>query len=320
MADIQALNATFFAFKRRDRGGVLTMLTITYWVLAIVVFGVFAILNLQGITDYANWYGGLIQSGMQTSDPAAMQNVMPPASVMALGPAYLLLILVTYVLFASYEAGCLRWMVRGETEGLFGLSLGADTWRVYFGYWVWFFLFIALYLVFILLAAGIGVAFAMSSGGAMESAAPATVIAMFVGMLVFFGALIFFGVRFAPAAATSIARKRFAFFDAWTVSKGRFWPLFGSFFLLFLMFIVLYMIVGGGLVFGMMSTAQIGSVEPQSAQDAFQAFANPQSLAMLGGFVVVMVIASMMLYLAMFGVNARAAALALEEGKIKAEA
>lgn len=320
MADRQALSATFFAFKRRERGGVLTMLSIAYWVLAIAVFGVFFLLNAQGIADYATWYGSLIQSGMQSSDPAAIQmNAMPPASVMALGPAYLLLLLVTYVLFAAYEAGCLRWMIRGETGGLFGLSLGADTWRVYFGYWVWLFLFIALYLVFILLAAGIGIAFAMSSGGAMESAAPATAIAMALGMLVFLGALLFFGVRFAPAAATSVARKRFAFFDAWTVSKGRFWALFGSFLLLYLMFIVLYFIVGGGLAFGMMSMVQVGQAEPQTAQEAFQAFARPQSLALIGGFIVIMVIASMLLYLAMFGVNARAAALALEEGKIKAE-
>lgn len=323
MANAQALNATFFAFKKRDRGGVLTMLTIAYLVLAIVIGGIFFALNAQGIMDYINWVTsmGARMETVDPNDPYAMSAMMPPASVIALGPMYLLFSFVFYLLFAAYEAGCLRWMIRGETGGLFGLMLNADTWRVWFGYWVWFFLLVAFYIVGAIVFGGVifGILASAQSGAAPDATAG---LLAFVAVLALLIALTYFAVRFAPAAATSIARRRFAFFDAWTVSKGRFWALFGAFFLLFVMFFVAYMIVavGLGVAMGTTMAAQIGSgVEPQTAQDAYQVFSNPQFIIMVSAIVVIMTIASMMLYVAMFGVNARAALAALEEGKIKAE-
>jgi hypothetical protein len=323
MANKQALNATFFAFKKRDRGGVLTMLTIAYLVLAIVIGGVFFLLNAQGIMDYINWATtmGARMETVDPNDPYAMSAMMPPASVIALGPMYLLFLFVFYLLFAAYEAGCLRWMIRGETGDLFGLSLNADTWRVWFGYWVWFFLIIAFYLVGAIVFGGVmfGVFASAQAGGAPDMAAG---LLAFLAVLALIAALIYFSIRFAPAAATSIVRRRFAFFDAWTVSKGRFWALFGAFLLLFVMFFVAYLVVASGLgvAMGTMMATQVGyGGEPQTAEEAFRAFANPQFAIMVGAIVVIMTIASLMLYVAMFGVNARAAIVALEEGKIKAE-
>ncbi|MBL8537207.1 MAG: hypothetical protein JNM59_07365 [Hyphomonadaceae bacterium] len=323
MADRQALNATFFAFKKRERGGVLTMLTLAYLGLTILIGGAFFLLNAQGIIDYINWVTNLGASveAAKPGDPTAMAAMTPPQSVMALGPMYLLFLFFIYVIFAAYEAGCLRWMVRGETGGILGLTFGADMWRVWFGYWVWFFLLIAFYIVAALVVGGVAVGVVASSGGASPDAT--TALVAFGGGLALILGLIYFAIRFAPAAATSIARKRFAFFDAWTVSKGRFWALFGAYFLLFVMFFVAYLVVamGLGVAMGTMMASQVGQTgEPQSAEEAFRMFANPQYMIMLIAIGVIMTAASMILYVAMFGINARAALVALEEGKIKAEA
>jgi hypothetical protein len=321
MADKQALNATFFAFKKRDRGGVLTTLSIAYLVLAIVLFGGFFALNAQGMMDYINWVTsmGAQMESAKPGDPSAMSALTPPPSVIALGPMYILFLFVMYILFAAYEAGCLRWMIRGETGGLFGLLLGADTWRVWFTYWVWFFLLIALYIVCGIVAGGVVFGVMMGSQNGAGPSGASVLIALAAGLAVIV-ALIYFAVRFAPAAATSIARKRFAFFDAWTVSKGRFWALFGAFLLLFVMFYVLIIIIEVGLIAAMGTTAmsQIGHTEPQSAEEAFRAFANPMLAGIVGGVGLVATIGAMMLYVALFGVNARAVLAALEEGKIKA--
>jgi hypothetical protein len=139
-------------------------------------------------------------------------------------------------------------------------------------------------------------------------------------MLVIFCALIFFSVRLAPAAATSVARKRFAFFDVWKVTKGRFWALFGSFLLIWLMFVVFYAIAVVALIAVMTSTAVGQWQGGTSTEQALQAFSAPHVLASIIVFTVLMTIAGYAVYIAMFGVNARAAALALEEGKIKAGA
>lgn len=315
---VKPLNATFFAFRKRERA-VLLPATIVYAVLSIIIGGAFVGLNWGAFVEYVNWVSSLSAMAGQASDETAvMQAMTPPSSVAALGGVYLLFLLVYYILMAAYEAACLRWMIRGETEGLFGLSLGADTWRVYFTYWIWFFLVIAFYLVCALLVGGV----VIGMMGALQGGAPESGAMMFaplgVGLLVLV-LLIYFAVRLAPAAATSIARRRFAFFDAWTVTKGRFWALLGAFALLFLMFFVLIIVLETilGVAMAMTAMNQVGHADPKTAEEAFRAFANPQWAAMIGGFVIVMMVAAFVFYIALFGVNARAAQAALEEGKIQ---
>lgn len=322
MADKQALNATFFAFRKRERGGVLLGATLTYLALAVLIGGAFVFLNAQAIMDYLSWAMNLNANMGNMKPGASMEAMMPPASVMAIFPGYLLIILLSYLLFAAYEAACLRWMIRGETEGLFGLSLGADTWRVYFTYWIWLFLLLAFYLVFAILAGGTMFALLTASGGDASGNGATAVVPVVLGFALVAG-LAYFAVRFAPAAATSVARRKFSFFDAWTVSKGRFWALFGSFVLLFLMFLVLCIAAGAGMGFSVASLAasQLGQAgEPQTPGEVFAMFANPQLLIVLGAMYAVMIAAAMTLYVALFGINARAALAALEEGKIKAAA
>src|SRR6185312_11722146 len=96
--------------------------------------------------------------------------------------------------------------------------------------------------------------------------------------------LIFLGVRFGPAAATSIARQRFSFFDAWTVTRGRFWELLGS-------FAVLWLIAGVALALVVVLTVGptfahiwplFQGIWQKPSQESMQAYFNtifsPQSL------------------------------------------
>jgi hypothetical protein len=322
----ESLNATFFAFRKRERGGVLLAATLAYIAIAFVIFGVFAYFNWQAVLDYINWSMTMSQSA-ENADPndpnAVFASMMPPASVMSLLPAYFLVTLVSYFLLAAYEAACLRWMIHGEVKGLFGLALDADTLRVYFGYWLWFFLFMALYIVLWMVIAGVfvGVMMAAGSGGDPAAAMGPSVL---IAILLFFAliaVMIYFGVRFAPAAATSIAKRRFAFFDAWTVTKGRFWALLGSYALLFLMYfvgiIILSVIAGMAMGFSIFGAMQAGA-EPQSPEEVWAMFASPR--VWIPGAICygLMIIGVFVFYVALFGVNARAAQAALEEGKIQA--
>lgn len=321
----EPLNATFFAFRKRERGGVLMRATLAYVVIAFAVSGVFLYLNWQAFIDYMNWSLTMGQAAEKAdpSDPnAVFASMMPPASVMTLMPAYLLVMFITYFLLAAYEAACLRWMIRGEVKGLFGLALDADTLRVYFTYWLWFFLLMALYILLWIVVGAAFVGVALSAGSSSDPAAamgPGFLVAMllFLGMIV---AMIYFGVRFAPAAATSIAKRRFAFFDAWSVTKGRFWALFGSYLLLFLMYFVgiIILSVAAGLamgfsIFGQMQTG----VEPQTMEQMLALFASP-SVWIPGAICYgLMIVGVFVFYVALFGVNARAAQAALAEGKIQ---
>ena len=322
-----ALNATFFAFRKREKGGVLLSATIAFVVVAVLMVGAFYALNAQAIGDYFTWttsLGANMETGKPGAPPPSMDMMMPPQSVMALGPMYLLFILFYYILLASYEAACLKWMIRGETGGVFGLSLGADTWRVYFGYWMWFFLLVAFYIVIAIVAFGLaGSFFAVGGGDPASNAAGGMALFIPVIVLALVLGLVYFAVRLAPASATSIARRKFAFFDAWAVTKGRFWALFGAFVLLFLMLIVLCIVlsIGMGAMIGINAASQVAqSGQPQSAEGVFRMLSSPQVLVPIVAMYGTMLVASMVFYIALFGVNARAALAAIEDGKIQAVA
>jgi hypothetical protein len=154
-------------------------------------------------------------------------------------------------------------------------------------------------------------------GTADPSAANSLVIVLPLVIILVLLVIVFFAVRFAPAAATSIARRRFAFFQAWTVTKGRFWELLGSYVLLFVMYFVAVMILSVGIVFAIaMSTASTAAAGGSPEEAMAAAFASPSTLIPVAAIYLLIIVAAFIWILAMFGVNARAAALALEEGRI----
>ncbi len=242
----------------------------------------------------------------------------PPTELFSILPGYLLVIFAYMVLLAAYESACLRWMIRSQAPGLFGLTLSADTWRVWFVYWGWFVGFIVLYIaVLIATVVILGAAAMLGLGGQYLGL---ITIALIVAM---YASFIYFAVRTGPAAATTIAQGRFSFFDSWKVSKGRFWALFGSYFLIGVLGIVALLAIEIGAFVTIFTAAgyAMGSVfhaaDAQSVGDVLTAvFSSPQTWAIGAGFYLLLLVVAFGLYVGMFGVNARAAVAAIEEGKI----
>ena len=316
MANIQPLNATFYAFRKRDKGGALLGTTLAYLVLLVVIAGVFIWLNLSSIQAVSAWYMNMIQQAAQSGGPPDFSTM--PQSIATLGGAYFLFVFVLYLLLAAYEAACLRWMVRGERGGLLGLSLGADTWRVWLGYWIWLLILIGFYIFVLLTLAVSGGAIAVAAGGKGGNTAPA-IIGAVVAFLLAGAACIYVSVRLAPGAATSIIAKRFAMFSAWGATRGRFWALLGSFVLIWLLYLVAILviefIIGATMAGTMMGTmAGLGPNPDPSA--VIGAVMSPVTLALFVLIYVLVLAVAMVFVIALFGVNARAALAAAEEGKI----
>lgn len=315
----QPLNATFFAFKKRERGGVLTGTSVAYLVVAVVLLGAFVALNFQGVGAIIQWYGSLVSAAAEGKSPVTAMGAVPAGFVMF----FLTLIpfmFAFYILLAAYEAACLRWMIRGERNGLMGLSLGADTWRVYLTYWVWFGLYLGLSIVFGLLTF-VAIGASAFSGNTEQAAAmggPLVLVVTLVRLLV----TLFFAIRLAPAAATSVGRQQFSFFDAWKVTKGRFWSLFGAF------FIVMVIAAIGEILFGAIVLSIIGAsvlpqimsagANPSEAQISaiFATLFTAQNAIVLAVAYAILLALSLIIYLLFFGINARAVLAAAEEGKI----
>ncbi|MDX2276988.1 MAG: hypothetical protein NW206_16175 [Hyphomonadaceae bacterium] len=329
----EPLNATFFAFRKREKSGVLTQAAIGFAIGMILITVAFFAAFASALMPLVQWYGEMMTAAVN-NDTSAMETMGFPPSLGLFVLGSIVWMFALFILMAAFEAACLRWLVRGESGGgLLGLNFGADTWRVYSGYWIWFLLYMAFSMVFGIVVGVVigGAAIGMMAGanGADASSAGLGALALMpIIYLVQYGLMIFFGVRLAPANATSIARKKFAFFDAWKVTRGRFWPLLGAFAIWFLIYLgavlVLYIIMFATVLATALPTlTQLGSspeqlagAEAQILQAYVQALSSPQTWVVMGVLYLLVTIVGVMFYVACFGINARAAQAALEEGKI----
>jgi hypothetical protein len=317
----EPLKATFFTLQKRDRAVLLPATIVVVILVALVVAG-FVALNWGALSRFAALFQMAgAQAPEAISEDAAAQFVF---GMFGLFGSAVLFLFPLYLAIASYEAACLRWMIRGEAPGLFGLTLDHDTWRVYGVYWCWF-------------LAHLVVGFAMSivmmpimfmMMGDIVAQGPNDPQSMWALQLKLqslsllqYIPLVIIGIRLGPAAATGIARREFSFFEAWNVTSDRFWTLLGSFALLWLLFglanVVLfgatYGALLGDIILDMMKAWPNVAVERVNEIHA-RMFA-PTGLAMVGaaygGGLILWIGYALMSY----GINARAVMAAVEEGK-----
>lgn len=203
----EPLKATFFALQKREGGGVLLGATVCYLLIstalgAAIALPMFSVFNMS--------FNG--------SAP-----VTPPDPMAALWLVPLTFVVVFFgcVLTASYEAACLRWMIRGEKPGLFGLTLDQDTWRVYGIYWIWFLCYGVAWVGFFIVNA---LASMLLAGNQIAS------LAIGGGYVLL---ILIAAASLAPAAATSIAQRRLVFGEAAQATEAHFGSLLGTYAFLF---------------------------------------------------------------------------------------
>lgn len=316
----ESLDATFFAFRKRERSGVLLSASFGFALglaLLLIVFGVIATALLGPV--FAQLF-----AAMASNDPSALSAAEPPSmAILWILPLEFIFLFLVFLLLAAYESACHRWMIHGDGGGgFFGLKLDADTWRVYGVYWIWFGLLIAAYILCAVAIAGIGVAI---FGGGGDPGAGVLGIAGIVFVVIL--AAIYCSVRLAPAAATSVGMRKFAFFKAWSVTRGRFWAMFGAYLLLILINMVCGMILST-IAFSVLFAGAFANLDPTMAVSNPEAFsqaylgailtiiASPVMIAALIAYSLVAWAVGLVFYVLFFGVSARAVQAALAEGKI----
>lgn len=320
----EPLKATFFAFRRREQGGVLLRLTLAFGIAAIALWGAYIATFWGSLQPNLTWYAQIIEATIK-NDTSAIEAAGFPTEFFGVVGGLILWMFPFYILCAAYEAGCLRWLLHGEVKGPLGLSLGAPTWRIWGVYWIWLLLNIAFALVMAVISAVMLIVMGTTGGGATSVASVQPVFE-----IVQLALQIYFGVRLAPAAAATIARRKFAFFDAWAVTKGRFLSLLGSFAVLYLIYIIatIGLAIAAFVVLLGPNGADLAAAanDPARAEETVMAIvracleslSNPQNWIALGALQLVGMIIGFWFYIAAFGVNARAAQAAIEDGKIAA--
>ncbi len=187
----------------------------------------YAVLTLTALFSLSNMMGPLEAWTVQAEaldgvDQPSLDQVMEMmAGLGAIMAQVSWLLPITMVVGAMLSAAVARGVLKPSSDAFGYLRLGMDELRVLvvtfvLGLVMCLFAFVAM-LAFGLL---IGVVRAAGGGG----------VAVSVGIIGFLALVWFFiwlSVRLSLAVPITVAEKRFAFFDSFALTKGRFWPLLG---------------------------------------------------------------------------------------------
>jgi hypothetical protein len=147
-------------------------------------------------------------------------------------PAFLVVLAAAILLLAVLTAGIYRLVLRPQEPGFAHLKLGADEVR--------------LALVHLLLFA-IGMAFLFAidilvAVGRKADAGVGAVVLPVVGLIAAV-LMIWVGVRLSLATPMAFAERRFSLRAAWTLTRGRFWSLFGMIVLAVIFYVMIWILI-----------------------------------------------------------------------------
>jgi len=199
------------------------------WVLANLVVSV--VMGVLLIT----LFGGTLAQMEAMNEAAASDPAQALAMYAKLAPLYALMIPLGLVVIAVSSAAVYRIVLRPDDSAYGYLRLGRDEWRLV----LLMLIYVALGILFtfvVTLAAGLiaGAALAMGEGiGALVGT---------LAGLAAVGAIIFVAVRMSLAGPMTFAEQRLRVFQSWTLTRGRFWRLFGAYALAVILMLIVFLL------------------------------------------------------------------------------
>ncbi|HSI19646.1 MAG TPA: hypothetical protein VK980_17905 [Sphingomonas sp.] len=167
----------------------------------------------------------------------------PATFMQMIGEMYLFFFLLMIVMVILLTAG-LRAALRPEESSFASLRLGMDELRM-----VGLFLLFAIagFVLMMVMSIVFGIVFgAMGMFGSMRSGQPGG--GFILMMLLIYALPLFLTVRLAPAFALTVMRRKIVIGEAWTLTSGHFWVMFGGYLVLNLIIFIIYMVLAFAVV------------------------------------------------------------------------
>lgn len=212
---------------------------------AAIYVALFLVIGLLGWQSLAEWFLALQEL---ENDPNPM-----PADVFAalfggfgrLVPLILIASLVGWVVWAMFETASQRRYIFGAK---FSLGFGGDEVRIMVVGLLWALMSLVIFVVpIILFVSAFGALAEMDPSGQLDDQTAARFLGTFFagfGLMFLFSLLyIFIATRLAPCFGLTVKEKEIRFFDAWNVSRGRFWPILGAYVIIVVVVSVLSQII-----------------------------------------------------------------------------
>jgi len=167
----------------------------------------------------------------------------PAASIKALqqlAPVYVLMLPISLVIYGVIYAAMNRIVLRPEDSRFGYLRLGADELRQVGVLVLIFLIMVAVYIVSLILAVVFGaiIGGVAAVAGGPNATAAVSALAVIIAMLGVLAAIMFVGTKLSLASPMTFATGKIDLFGSWALTKGRFWPIFGTYFLAFILMLL----------------------------------------------------------------------------------
>ncbi|MFN3912073.1 hypothetical protein [Hyphomonas sp.] len=193
---------------------------------------VFGLIGLLAADDFTNWIA-MLEAADATNDADA-QTALVFSGFARVIPWGLLSWLAAWIIWAMFETASQR---RYIWDKPFTLGFGADEARMMIVGLLWTVLALVVVAVpvFVIMGATFYTLFtdpfSLNSPDATRQLGW-QILGTFGLLLIILPVYVFLATRLAPSFGLTVREKRIRFFDAWNVSRGRFWPIFGAFVIL----------------------------------------------------------------------------------------
>ncbi|WP_340691577.1 hypothetical protein [Hyphomonas sp.] len=203
----------------------------------------------------------------------------------------------SWALWAMFEAASQRRYVRDER---FSLRVGSDELRMMAVGFLWSLLYLACFgLPMLSLFNGIIGIFELAADGVSENELGRRMLPVVFGgmglMLLAFPVYVFFATRLSPCFAMTIKDRRIVFFDAWNVSRGRFWPILGAYLIIAIVGGIIVGAVGQALEMALVSRSLSGLDNVRTGDDVMRVLYSPTVFVPLGFYVAIRMFLSALL-------------------------
>lgn len=212
---------------------------------AAIYVALFLVIGLLGWQALAEWVLALQQL---ENDPDPM-----PANVLGLIfggfgkllPLILIGSVAGWVVWAMFETASQRRYIFGAK---FSLGFGGDEVRMMVVGLLWALMSLVIFAIpGVLMFSAFGALLQMDFSGPVDDQTAARFTGTFFGgfglMFLFSLLYIFIATRLAPCFGLTVKEKEIRFFDAWRVSRGRFWPILGAYVIIVVVVSVLSQII-----------------------------------------------------------------------------
>lgn len=242
---------------------------------AAIFLTLFLVIGLIGWRGVAEWFLAMQQlENDPNPDPGEIFGVI--FSVFGqLMPLILVTSLASWAIWAMFEAASQRRYLYGQK---FSLGFGGDEVRLMVVGLLWGLLSFVIFLIpGAMMFGAFGIILGSDLNSPMDDATAGRLLLMLGGgsllMFLFFFVYVFVATRLSPAFALTVKEKEIRFFDAWNVSRGRFWPILGAYVIIVVVASVLSQLVSMVAQLAMMpllmSLPQDGAIEGEQLAEFF---------------------------------------------------